>query len=50
MLLEEGEDIAVVAELLRHTNPDFTRRRYQHVRTKLKRSAALKIDARMRRR
>lgn len=47
MLLEEGTDIRVVQEIMRHASPDFTRRTYQHVRQKLRREAADAIDRRM---
>ncbi len=39
-LLEGGVDIRIVQEQMGHSTPDFTRRTYQHVRTKLKRDAA----------
>jgi integrase len=47
MLLEEGEDIRVVQEIMRHASPDFTRKTYQHVRAKLRRQAADSIDRRL---
>lgn len=47
MLLEEGTDIRVVQEIMRHASPDFTRRTYQHVRAKLRREAADAIDRRL---
>jgi integrase len=49
MLLEEGTDIRVVQEIMRHASPDFTRRTYQHVRAKLRREAADTMDRRLRR-
>src|SRR5579875_1183183 len=48
MLLEDGTDIRVVQELMRHASPDFTRRAYQHVRVKLRREAADAIERRLR--
>jgi len=47
MLLEEGEDIRVVQEIMRHASPDFTRKTYQHVRQKLRRQAADTLNRRM---
>lgn len=41
--LEEGIDVRVVQETLGHSSSDFTRKRYQHVTTRLQRDAAEKI-------
>ena len=46
-LLEEGVDIRVVQEIMRHASPDFTRKTYQHVRQKLRREAADVMNRRM---
>lgn len=46
-LLEEGEDIRVVQELMGHATPHFTQATYQHVSMKLKRSAAGRMNRRM---
>lgn len=46
-LLEEGVDIRVVQEIMRHASPDFTRKTYQHVRQKLRSEAAGMLDRRM---
>jgi integrase len=48
MLLEDGMDVRVVQEIMRHSTPDFTRRAYQHVRPHLKRDAADAIERRLR--
>lgn len=46
-LLEEGVDIRVVQEIMRHASPDFTRKAYQHVRQKLRTEAASALNRRM---
>lgn len=46
-LLEEGVDIRVVQEIMRHASPDFTRKFYQHVKPRLQSAAAQALDRRM---
>lgn len=46
-LLEEGQDIRVVQEIMRHASPDITRRLYQHVRPKMRAAAASALERRM---
>ena len=43
-LLEGGEDIRVVQQVMGHATPDFTRRVYQHVRPVLMKRAASVMD------
>lgn len=47
MLLEEGVDIRVVQEIMRHSSPDFTRRTYQHVRRQLRREGSDALSRRL---
>lgn len=44
LLLEQGQDVRVVQELLRHSNPNTTRSIYQHVRQRLKAQGADVIE------
>ena len=48
-LLEQGEDIRVVQELLRHSNIKTTASIYAHVTPKIKKKAAHKMDSLLRR-
>lgn len=47
-LLEDGEDVKVVQELMGHATSGFTRDTYQFVAPRVKRSAAVRQDRRMR--
>lgn len=47
MLLEEGMDIRVVQEIMRHSTPEITRKLYMHVRQKVRRDAADAIERRL---
>jgi integrase len=43
--LEEGGDVRVVADNHGHSSPDFTRKRYQHVRVNVQRDVTDKVGA-----
>ncbi|MGI9952162.1 tyrosine-type recombinase/integrase [Moorellaceae bacterium AZ2] len=44
LLLEKGEDLKIVQELLRHTRIDVTADIYSHVTERLKRKASAKVE------